>query len=78
MMSANSKRTQSKLLKTKFFYHNYEKKFTKMEKETPDEMEMAEKKTQKGKAQKKSKKRESQVSIFLRIIIYIKNVIFSE
>ena len=36
-----------------------EKKLKKMEKETPDEMEMAEKKTQKGKAQEKSKKRKS-------------------
>jgi len=30
-----------------------------MEKETPDEMEMAKKKIEKGKAQKKSKKRKS-------------------
>ena len=39
----------------KIFYDRYEAKFQTLEKERPDEMEMAKKETQKGKAQEKGK-----------------------
>jgi hypothetical protein len=43
-------KTLPKPLKTKYSTNLYEKKFTKMEKERPNALEMAKKKTQKRKA----------------------------
>jgi len=39
-----------------FFFTQYEEKLKTLEKEKPDEMEVAEKEAQKGKAQEKGKK----------------------